>query len=378
VFTLQGADHRYRRLVETMNEGAAVVRPDGLIVYCNSRFASMLERPHRRLLGVLLTDLVRNGSRDRVRALVERAQTGTARAEVEMITGRAATIPVYLSATPNDADETPGISIIATDLTEQQQHARVGAAERLAASQIARMKPDGGVLYLMTGGQAVVSATDRTLSYDVLRDFDFIAIVTRFPFVFTVAPESRFKTIQAYIDEAKRRPNELTYGTSGVGSTLHMAMELLLSQTGAKMTHVPYRGSNPALTDIMGGQVQVLFDNMPSSIELIKGGKIRALGVTTEKRASYFPDLPTVAETVPGYEASAWFGMGVKAGTPPDIIATLNKLIEEALADPKIKQRIADLGGAPMGGTPEDFGKIIASETAKWKKVVEFSGASVE
>ena len=128
----------------------------------------------------------------------------------------------------------------------------------------------------------------------------------------------------------------------------------------------------------MGGQVQVLFDNMPSSIELIKGGKIRALGVTTEKRASYFPDLPTVAETVPGYEASAWFGMGVKAGTPPDVIATLNKHIEEALADPKMKQKLVDLGGTPMGGTPADFGKIIASETAKWKKVVEFSGASVE
>jgi len=157
-----------------------------------------------------------------------------------------------------------------------------------------------------------------------------------------------------------------------------MSGELFMEMTGAKMTHVPYRGSNPALTDIMAGQVQVLFDNMPSSIELIKGGKIRALAVTTEKRASYFPDLPTVAETVPGYEASAWFGMGVKAGTAPDIIATLNKLIEEALADPKMQQKIADLGGTTMGGTPEDFGKIVVSETAKWKKVVEFAGASVE
>ena len=129
---------------------------------------------------------------------------------------------------------------------------------------------------------------------------------------------------------------------------------------------------------IMGGQVHVLFDNMPSSIELIRAGKIRALAVTTEKRASYFPDVPTLDETVKGYEASAWFGMGVKAGTPPEIIAFLNKAINDALADPKIKARLADLGGAPMGGTPDDFGKIIASETAKWKKVVEFAGASVE
>jgi len=157
-----------------------------------------------------------------------------------------------------------------------------------------------------------------------------------------------------------------------------MSGELFMAMAGVKMAHVPYKGSAPALTDIMAGTVDVIFDNMPSSIGHIQGGKIRAMAVTTEKRASYFPDLPTVAETVPGYEASAWFGMGVKAGTPPDIIAYLNKHIEEALADPKMKQKIADLGGAPMGGTPEDFGKIIVSETAKWKKVVEFSGASVE
>ena len=166
--------------------------------------------------------------------------------------------------------------------------------------------------------------------------------------------------------------------SSGNGTSVHLSGELFMAMTGVKMTHVPYRGSNPALTDLMGGQCQVLFDNMPSSIGLIRSGKIRALAVTTDKRASYFPDVPTIDETVKGYEASAWFGMGVKAGTPPDIIAYLNKKIGEALDDPKIKARIADLGGVPMGGTPADFGKIVESETAKWKKVVEFSGASVE
>jgi len=145
-----------------------------------------------------------------------------------------------------------------------------------------------------------------------------------------------------------------------------------------KMTHVPYRGSNPALTDMISGQVQVMFDNMPSCLPHIKAGKLRALAVTTEKRSDQLPDVPTLAETVSGYEASAWFGMGVPAKTPHDVIAVLNKAINEGLADPKLKPRFEDLGGAPMGGTPEDFGKIVVSETEKWKKVVEFSGASVE
>src|SRR5262249_9505465 len=145
-----------------------------------------------------------------------------------------------------------------------------------------------------------------------------------------------------------------------------------------KMTHVPYRGSNPALTDIMGGQGQVLFDNMPSSLPLIQGGKIRPIAVTTDKRASYLPNVPTIAGRVEGCEASAGCGLGAKAGTQPDVIAFLNKHIEAALADPVMQKKLADLGGAPMGGTPADFGKIIASETEKWKKVVEFSGASVD
>ena len=153
-----------------------------------------------------------------------------------------------------------------------------GAAERLAATQIARLKPDGGVLYLMTGGQAVVSATDKTLSYDVLRDFDFISIVTRFPFVFTVAPDSRFKTIEAFLDEAKREPGKLTYGTSGVGSTLHMAMELLLSQTGAQITHVPYKGGiGTPYNDLIGGRLDMHVVTFSNAQPLLKTDKLRAL-----------------------------------------------------------------------------------------------------
>jgi tripartite-type tricarboxylate transporter receptor subunit TctC len=153
---------------------------------------------------------------------------------------------------------------------------------------------------------------------------------------------------------------------------------LFMAMTGVKMTHVPYRGAAPALTDMIAGQVHVLFDNLPSSIEHIKGGTLRALAVTTEMRSDALPGVPTVAETVPGYEASAWFGMGAPKDTPPEVIAVLNKAINDALADPNMKARLADLGGAPMGGTPADFGKIIVSETEKWRKVVEFSGASVD
>jgi tripartite-type tricarboxylate transporter receptor subunit TctC len=159
---------------------------------------------------------------------------------------------------------------------------------------------------------------------------------------------------------------------------VHLSGELFMAMTGVKLTHVPYRGSAPALTDMIAGQVQVLFDNLPSSIEHIRGGKLRALAVTTDKRSDALPDVPTVADTVPGYEASAWFGMGAPKGTPPEVIAVLNKAINEALADPNIKARLAEMGGMHMGGTPADFGKIIVDETEKWRKVVEFAGASVD
>jgi tripartite-type tricarboxylate transporter receptor subunit TctC len=255
---------------------------------------------------------------------------------------------------------------------------KAGAGNNLAVEAVLAAPADGYTLLLVNPANGINATLYKKLSFNFVKDIAPVGGLMRVPNVMVVNNNVPAKTVKEFIDHVKANPGKVNLASSGNGTSVHMSGELFMEMTGAKMTHVPYRGSNPALTDIMGGQVQVLFDNMPSSIELIKGGKIRALGVTTEKRASYFPDLPTVAETVPGYEASAWFGMGVKAGTPPDIIAFLNKHIEEALADPKMQQRIADLGGAPMGGTPEDFGKIIASETAKWKKVVEYSGASVE
>ena len=166
--------------------------------------------------------------------------------------------------------------------------------------------------------------------------------------------------------------------SSGSGTSVHLSGELFKSMTGCNMTHVPYKGAGPALTDLIGGQVHVLFDNLPSSIGHIKGGKLRPLGVTSEQREPSLPQVPTVGETVPGYEATAWFGIGMPKNTPRDVIEKINAEINRALADPKMRERLAELGGKPIAGTPEDFGKVIAAETAKWEKVVISSGAKVE
>jgi len=166
--------------------------------------------------------------------------------------------------------------------------------------------------------------------------------------------------------------------SSGNGTSVHLSGELFMAMTGIKMTHVPYRGSGPALTDLIAGTVDAMFDNMPSSIEFIKSGKLRALAITTEVRNDALPAVPVVADTVPGYEASAWFGIGAPKGTPANIVEKINQSVNDALADPKMKTRLADLGGIPMGGTPADFGKIMTSETAKWEKAVKFSGASID
>jgi len=244
-----------------------------------------------------------------------------------------------------------------------------GAAERLAATQIARLKPDGGVLYLMTGGQAVVSATDRTLSYDLLRDFDFVAIVTRFPFVFTVAPEARFKTLQAYVDEAKRRPGELTYGTSGVGSTLHMAMELLLLQTATKITHVPYKGGLGApYSDLVGGRLDMQVITFSNAQPLLKTAKLRALAVTSKERHPGFPDVPTVAETlVADYDVVSWLGFASPAGLPPALRDRLHDALRLAMARPEIKEKLEELGNDTRVSTPSEFRARVEQDMARWR-----------
>jgi tripartite-type tricarboxylate transporter receptor subunit TctC len=253
-----------------------------------------------------------------------------------------------------------------------------GAGNNIATEAVINAPPDGYTLLFVNPANGINASLYKKLSFNFVRDIAPVAGITRVPNVMEVNPNVPAKTVAEFIAYAKANPNKVNLASSGNGTSVHLSGELFMAMTGVKLTHVPYRGSAPALTDMIAGQVQVLFDNLPSSIEHIRGGKLRALAVTTDKRSDALPDVPTVADTVPGYEASAWFGMGAPKGTPPEVIAVLNKAINEALADPNIKARLAEMGGMYMGGTPADFGKIIVDETEKWRKVVEFAGASVD
>jgi len=186
------------------------------------------------------------------------------------------------------------------------------------------------------------------------------------------------KTVAEFIAYCKANPGKINMASSGSGTSVHLSGELFKSMTGCQMLHIPYKGAGPALADLISGQVHVLFDNLPSSAGHIKGGRIRALAVTSAEREPSMPELPTVGDTVPGYEATAWFGIGMPKGTPRDIIDKVNAEMNRALADPAMRARLAELGGKPLSGTPEDFGKVIAAETEKWAKVVISSGATVE
>ena len=253
-----------------------------------------------------------------------------------------------------------------------------GAGNNIATEAVIHAAPDGYTLLFVNPANGINASLYKKLSFNFVRDIAPVAGITRVPNVMEVNPNVPVKTVAEFIAYAKANPNKVNMASSGNGTSVHLSGELFMAMTGVKLTHVPYRGSAPALTDMIAGQVQVLFDNLPSSIQHVTGGKLRALAVTTDKRSDVLPDVPTVAETVPGYEASAWFGMGAPKGTPPEVIAVLNKAINEALADPNIKARLAEMGGMHMGGTPADFGKIIVDETEKWRKVVEFAGASVD
>jgi tripartite-type tricarboxylate transporter receptor subunit TctC len=255
---------------------------------------------------------------------------------------------------------------------------RAGGGNNIGTEFVARAAPDGYTLLLVNPANGINQTLYKNLKFDILHDIVPVAGITRVPNVMEVNPNFPAKTVAEFIAYAKEHPGKVNMASSGNGTSVHMSGELFMSMTGIKMAHVPYRGSSPALTDLMAGTVDVMFDNMPSSIGHIQGGKIRPMAVTAEKRSATLPNVPTVAETVPGYEASAWFGIGVPKGTPADVIDKLNKAVNDALKDPKMVARLADLGGAPMAGTPADFGKVMAGEVAKWKKVVEFSGATVE
>ena len=255
---------------------------------------------------------------------------------------------------------------------------RPGAGNNLATDAVAKAPSDGYTILLVNPANTINASLYKHLNFNFLRDIAPVGGFIRVPNVMEVNPEVPAKNVAEFIAYVKANPDKVNVASSGNGTSIHLSGELFKMMTGTKMTHVPYKGSAPMLTDLLGGQVQLTFDNLPSSIGHIKAGKLRALAVTTAQRSDELPDVPTVAETVPGYEASAFFGFGVPHGTPKEVVELLNKEINLALKDEKIRARLKDLGGIAIPGTPEDFGKLVAGETTKWEKVVRAANLSIE
>jgi tripartite-type tricarboxylate transporter receptor subunit TctC len=255
---------------------------------------------------------------------------------------------------------------------------RPGAGTNTGAELVVRAAPDGYMLFLVSAANAINATLYETLNFNFIRDIAPVASIARVPQVMEVNPSVPVRTVLEFIAHAKANPGKLNMASAGSGSVQQVAGELFKMMTGVDMVHVPYKGAGPALVDLLGGQVQVMFDTTPGSIEHIKAGKLRALAVTTATRSEALPELPTVGDFVPGYEASQWYGLGAPRTTPTEVIDKLNKEVNAALADAKFRARLADVGGTPLVGTTADFGKLIVDDTDKWGKVVKFSGAKVE
>ena len=255
---------------------------------------------------------------------------------------------------------------------------RPGASTNIAVDSVVRSPPDGYTLYAATSTNAVNATFFDKLSFNFIRDLAMVGGVVRSPLVLEVHPAVPVNTVPELIAYAKANPGKISLGSFGVGSTSHVAGELFKMTTGVSMQHVPYRGSAPLVTDLLGGQVQAAFDNLPASIEHIRSGKLRALAVSTAERAEQLPNVPALAEFLPGFEASAWVGISVPRNTPADVIERLNKEINAGLADPKIKTRLVDLGGAVFPTTPARFTKHVTDETEKWGKVVRAANIKAE
>ncbi len=255
---------------------------------------------------------------------------------------------------------------------------RPGGGGNIGAEAVVRAPADGYTLLFVGPPNAINATLYKKLSYNFIRDIAPVAAISREPNVMVVNPSVPAKTVTEFIAYAKANPGTINMGSSGNGSGPHLSGELFKMMTGLAMIHVPYRGASPALTDLLGGQVQVMFASMPSAIEYIRAGNLRALAVTTAMRSHALPDIPILGDFVPGYEASSVYGVGAPKNTPPEIVDKLNKDINAGLADPQMKMRLAALGGTPLPGSPADFRKLIAEETDKWGKVVKFSGARAE
>jgi tripartite-type tricarboxylate transporter receptor subunit TctC len=255
---------------------------------------------------------------------------------------------------------------------------RTGADGNIAAEAVVNAAADGYTLLLATLPNAVNASLYPHLKFDFLRDIAPVAGVVRVPMVVLIHPSVSANDIAGLIAYAKANPGKLNLASAGTGSAPHMAAELFNSMVGLKMVHVPYRGQSPALSDLIGGQVQILFAAAPGTVDYIRTGKLRALAVTSATNAEVLKDLPTIATTVPGYEASQWYGIAAPGKTPADILGRLNKEINAAFADATMLSRFAAISGEPIGGTPEQFGKLIADETRKWAEVVKFAGIRID
>jgi tripartite-type tricarboxylate transporter receptor subunit TctC len=247
---------------------------------------------------------------------------------------------------------------------------RPGAGTNVGTEIVVHAPPDGYTALMVSSSHAINATLYDKLNFSFIRDIAPVASIMRVPNVMVVNPAFPARSVREFIDYGKANPGKLNFASSGIGASNHMSGELFKAMTGLDMTHVPYRSSGPALTDLISGQVQVMFDAMSSSVEHIRGGRLRPLGITTATKADALPGVPVIADVVPGYEVSNWFGFGMPRSTPADVIMTFNKAVNEAVADPKLKVRLADLGGILMPGSPADFGKLIAEETEKWGKVI--------
>jgi tripartite-type tricarboxylate transporter receptor subunit TctC len=251
---------------------------------------------------------------------------------------------------------------------------RPGAGTNIATELVIKSPPDGYTLFVTNLSNAINATLYEKLNFDFMRDMLPVAGISQAPAVFAINSSVPARTVTEFIAHAKANPNRINMGSAGIGSTAHLAGELFKLMAGVNLIHVPYRGNAPALTDLMAGQIEVLFPSLGSSIEYVKSGKLRALGVTGDTRSDALPEVPTVAETLPGYQAASFYGIGAPRNTPAEIVDVLNKAVNAGLVDPKLNARLADLGYIPLPGPPATFGKLIADETEKWGKVIRFAG----
>ena len=253
-----------------------------------------------------------------------------------------------------------------------------GAGNNIGTEAAVNAEPDGYTVLLVNPANYINTSLYANLKFNFVRDIAAVAAFNRVPNVMTVNKDVPAKSVAEFIAYVKANPGKINMASSGNGTSVHRSGEMFMAMTGTRMQHVPYRGAAPAITDLLGGQVQVIFDNMPSIIQHIRAGSLRALAVTTAERSPQLPDVQAMGETVPGYEASALFGMGAPRNTAGDVVAKLNGEINAILGEPELSQRLVELGGAPLIASPEGFGEMIRAETDKWKKVVEFAGLKVE